>query len=179
MAIRLLLTPPVALGVPSMAVGRQNPVRIGRMEFAPPRGHGRTCSTSPPTIGPEAPPIEAAVVSLPIARPPRAAVSRALASQRERVRPCMRSQGPLTVYYRFVKKHASQKKAIREFLVDFEAERRDNRKRASTQPPAGDVDVELLTYDYLSRSPNDQTSCQRRYAILESRLIRFLKSSPT
>jgi hypothetical protein len=93
--------------------------------------------------------------------------------------PLLRSQGPLTVYYRFVKKHASQKKAIREFLVEFEAKRRDNRKRASTQPPAGDVDVELLTYDFLSRSPNDQTSCLRRYAILESRLIRFLKSSPT
>jgi hypothetical protein len=90
--------------------------------------------------------------------------------------PLLRSQGPLTVYYWFIKKHPSQRKTIREFLVAFEAKRRDNRKRASIQPPTGDIDVELLTFDFLSRSPNDQASCLRRYAILESRFEAFLGS---
>jgi hypothetical protein len=89
--------------------------------------------------------------------------------------PLLRSQGPLTVYYWFVKEHASEKKAIREFLVGFEARRRDNRKRASALPRPSDIDGELLTFDYLSRSPNDQASCIQRYTILESRFEAFLK----
>lgn len=90
--------------------------------------------------------------------------------------PLLRSQGPLTIYYWFVKKHASRKRKIRQFLVEFEAKRRDNRRRASTQPPTGDIDGELLTFDFMSRSPNDQTSCMRRYAILESRFEALLGS---
>jgi len=89
--------------------------------------------------------------------------------------PLLRSQGPITVYYWFVKKHASSKKAIRPFLVEFEGRRRENRKRAGAQPPTGDVDSELLTFDFFSRSPNDQASCLRRYAILESRFEAFPK----
>jgi hypothetical protein len=90
--------------------------------------------------------------------------------------PLLRSQGPLTIYYWFVKNHASRKKTIRQFLEDFEAKRRDNRKRASTQPPTGEIDGELLTFDFMSRSPNDQASCMRRYAILESRFESFAGS---
>ena len=90
--------------------------------------------------------------------------------------PLLRSQGPLTIYYRFVKEHPSRKKKIRQFLVEFEAKRRDNRRRAGTQPPTGDIDGELLTFDFMSRSPNDQASCMRRYAILESRFEGFLGS---
>jgi hypothetical protein len=88
----------------------------------------------------------------------------------------LRSQGPLTIYYWLVKKHAARKKKIRQFLVDFEFRRRDNRRRASTQPPTGIIDGELLTFDFMSRSPNDQASCMRRYAILESRFEAFLGS---
>lgn len=42
--------------------------------------------------------------------------------------PLLRSQGPLTVYYWLVKKNASSKKAIREFLVKFEGKRRGKPK---------------------------------------------------
>jgi hypothetical protein len=90
--------------------------------------------------------------------------------------PLLRSQGPLTIYYLFVKRHVSRRKLIREFLVEFEAKRLDNRKRAGTQPPTGYIDGELLTFDFMSRSPNDQTSCMRRFAILESRFETFLES---
>ena len=89
--------------------------------------------------------------------------------------PLLRSQGPLTIYYWFVKNHASRKRKIRKFLVEFEAMRRENRKRASSQPPEGEIDGELLHFDFMSRSPNDQTSCMRRYAILESRFEMFTR----
>ncbi len=92
--------------------------------------------------------------------------------------PLFRSQGPLTVYYWFVKEHAAQKKFIRKFLVEFEALRQANRKRAGAQPPPNDLDSELLSFDFLNRSPNDQASCIRRYAILESRFDAFLKQKP-
>lgn len=87
--------------------------------------------------------------------------------------PLLKSQGPLTVYYWFVRAHTRQKRLIREFLVEFEARRRDNRKRASATPQPVDIDGELLTFDYLSRSPNDQASCVQRFAILESRFQKF------
>jgi Protein of unknown function DUF262 len=90
--------------------------------------------------------------------------------------PLLRSQGPLTIYYWFVKNHNSRKRLFRKFLIKFEAKRRDNRKRASAQPPIGEIDGELLTFDFMSRSPNDQTSCMRRYAILESRFEAFVES---
>jgi Protein of unknown function DUF262 len=90
--------------------------------------------------------------------------------------PLLRSQGPLTVYYWFIKKHGSSRKIIREFFVEFEEKRRENRKTASAQPPTGNIDTELLTFDYLSRSPNDQASCLRRYAILEARFKPFVES---
>lgn len=92
--------------------------------------------------------------------------------------PLFRSQGPLTVYYWFVKEHAAETKFIRAFLADFDAKRQANRKRASAQPPPSDLDSELLNFDFLNRSPNDQASCVRRYAILESRFEVFLKQRP-
>jgi len=89
--------------------------------------------------------------------------------------PLLRSQGPLTVYYWFVKEHGQHKKLIRPFLVEFEAQRRDNRRRASTQPQPPDIDGDLLVYDYLSRSPNDQASCLQRYAMLDARFNAFVQ----
>jgi hypothetical protein len=92
--------------------------------------------------------------------------------------PLFKSQGPLTVYYWFVKHHADQKKFIRPFLADFEIKRQENRKRASLQPPPDNLDSELLNFDFLNRSPNDQASCTRRYAILETRFEKYLKEKP-
>jgi len=62
---------------------------------------------------------------------------------------------------------------IREFLVQFDAQRKENRKRAQEGKKA---DEELLRFDLLSRSINDQGSLTERYSILESRLQKFLAS---
>ena len=93
--------------------------------------------------------------------------------------PLLRSQGPLTVYYWFVKEHISKKKFIRPFLEEFDALRKENKKKTSMQPQPPNLDSELLNFEILNRSTNDQASCSKRYAILESRFESFLKRNPT
>jgi Protein of unknown function DUF262 len=81
------------------------------------------------------------------------------------------SQGPITLYYWFVKRHTDSREAIREFLVAFDAQRKENRKRVQEGKKA---DEELLRFDLLSRSINDQGSLTERFAILENRFQAFL-----
>ncbi len=81
------------------------------------------------------------------------------------------SQGPITLYYWFVKNHPDERAAIREFLVDFDAQRRANRKKVEEGQKANE---ELLRFDLLSRSINDQGSLTERYVILENRFQAFL-----
>ena len=87
--------------------------------------------------------------------------------------PLLSSQGPITLYYWFVKNHTEETPLIREFLVDFDKQRKENRKRVEAGKKA---DEELLRFDLLSRSINDQGSLTERYAILESRLLSFYRS---
>ena len=91
--------------------------------------------------------------------------------------PLLKSQGPLTVYYWFVKEHRQHRARIRDFLLQFDTLRQINRQRASEQPPPSNLDSELLSYDFLNRSPNDQASCIRRYAILEARFESYLSTA--
>ena len=75
------------------------------------------------------------------------------------------SQGLLTVYYWLVRNLAEQHRGIiREFLLEFERKRQENRDMAKTNPML--ADQELLLYDSLNRSTNDQRSLEGRYAIL-------------
>ena len=87
--------------------------------------------------------------------------------------PLLSSQGPLTLYYWFVKNHVEEEPMIREFLVSFDNQRRENRKRVEAGKKA---DEELLRFDLLSRSINDQGSLAERYSILESRFQSLLRS---
>jgi Protein of unknown function DUF262 len=85
--------------------------------------------------------------------------------------PLLRSQGPLTLYYWFVRNNIEHKELIREFLVRFESSRRENRQKVEDQRRA---DEELLRFDLMSRSVNDQGSLTERYRILEKRFRQFL-----
>ncbi len=83
--------------------------------------------------------------------------------------PLLSSQGALTVYYWLIKIMGDEyKDYIREFLVQFEKSRKDNRK-ISRQDPS-EADPELLLYDNYSRSTNDQISLEARFRILTDRL---------
>jgi hypothetical protein len=85
--------------------------------------------------------------------------------------PLLSSQGPVTLYYWLVRNHGTQQDALREFLVDFDAQRKANRKLTQDGKKA---DEELLRFEILSRSVNDQGSLAERYSILENRLQAFL-----
>jgi hypothetical protein len=87
----------------------------------------------------------------------------------------LRSQGPLTLYYWFVRNQPRERiSSIRDFLLYFEKARSDNRERANLPQPPSDIDHELLTFDLASRSPNDQASLVQMYAVLRHRFEEYL-----
>jgi hypothetical protein len=67
------------------------------------------------------------------------------------------------------------KSNIREFLVKFDRERLQNRRKLDENAEAGDE--ELLNFDIMSRSSNDLRSLSGRYEILKKRFDRFLKEN--
>jgi hypothetical protein len=86
--------------------------------------------------------------------------------------PLLKSEGPVTLYYWFIRNNREYADSIREFLVTFERDRVLNRK--TMKNASGRVSDELLNYDILSRSVNDKTSLVRRYRILVRRFLEFL-----
>jgi len=85
--------------------------------------------------------------------------------------PLLSSQGPITPYYWLVRNAKTGAEMIREFLVHFDQERRENRKS-----DAHDVDRLLLEYDIMNRATNDPGSLSGRYIVLVKRFREFLKS---
>ena len=63
----------------------------------------------------------------------------------------------------------------REFLNIFEKGRKANREKASDPSQAANVDNELMTFDRLNRSPDDERSHVDRYKILEKRFNAYLE----
>jgi len=84
--------------------------------------------------------------------------------------PVLSSQGSLPVYYWLIRTIGINNK-LREFLLRFEEDRKENRVRANTNPDY--ADKELLRYDVLNRSTNDQGSLQGRFDILLRRFKQY------
>jgi len=90
--------------------------------------------------------------------------------------PLLRSAGVFPVYYWFVRENnGSNDQHIREFLNFFEKTRKENRERASNPVTASTADSELLTFDRLNRSTDDERSHLERYRILAKRFKEYLK----
>jgi hypothetical protein len=80
------------------------------------------------------------------------------------------SAGILPVYYWFVRSvDDTDFSIVREFLVNFENERKENRRLVSEAPTSRRVDQELLEFDNFNRSTNDQQSHDGRFKILKRR----------
>ncbi len=84
------------------------------------------------------------------------------------------SEGDIPLYY-WIVKTIGPKSDLREFLVTFERDRARNRALAGTDPIS--ADQELLKYDLLRRSINDQGSYIQRYEILIKLYKIFTKTS--
>lgn len=103
---------------------------------------------------------------------------RAVAGRMQRVfvsrDPLLRTQGPLVPYYWFVRTvPVKQHRLVRPFLIRFEDLRAANRKLARDIRTVASADPELLRYDALNRSINDQGSIEGRYEILLERFREF------
>jgi len=86
------------------------------------------------------------------------------------------SSGIVPVYYWLVRNQNQEKYPfLREFLVRFEEERNNNRRLNQEPPESRNIDQNLLDYDTLNRSANDQRSHERRFRILENRFQDHLK----
>jgi hypothetical protein len=78
------------------------------------------------------------------------------------------SAGVLPVYYWFVRSLKESKyTSVRDFLVRFEDQRKENRQKAASG--TGRIDRELVEYDQFNRSTNDLSSHLGRVAILQRR----------
>ena len=91
--------------------------------------------------------------------------------------PLLSSAGQIPVYYWFLRRRSeSEYPFVREFLVRFEAERRNNRALVKSNPTDKSIDRELVEYDQFNRNTNDLASHEGRIRILETRFGPFLKT---
>jgi hypothetical protein len=92
--------------------------------------------------------------------------------------PLLRSAGVFPVYYWFVRENdSSHDQHIREFLNLFEKTRKENREKASNPDTASAADNELLTFDRLNRSTDDERSHLTRHRILANRFKAYWKGA--
>jgi len=88
--------------------------------------------------------------------------------------PLLSSQGPVPLYYWFIRTYGAESD-IREFLAAFDLERKQNRRRAEENPDS--ADQQLLSFELLNRSVNDQASYTKRFEILSQKYADFRKKS--
>jgi len=88
------------------------------------------------------------------------------------------SAGTIPVYYWFVRSvPLKQQRLIRQFLIEFEEARKENRRLSNEQPQSRDVDRKLVDFDNFNRSTNDQGSHVGRFEILQTRFSEYVKAS--
>jgi len=89
------------------------------------------------------------------------------------------SAGVFPVYYWFIRNGDENKyHRVREFLVKFEADRRDNRQRVAENPNSKKIDPLLTRYNRFNRSPDDAESYRVRYTILNQRFQKAIAKAP-
>jgi hypothetical protein len=86
------------------------------------------------------------------------------------------SAGQVPLFYWLVRNHSeTDDQFMREFLVNFERQRKDNRNLVESNPQDHKIDRRLLEYDQFNRNTNDLASHKGRIRILEERLETFLQ----
>ena len=92
--------------------------------------------------------------------------------------PLLGSAGVFPVFYWLIRQiDPNDDKYVREFLNSFEKKRRENRDRATNPSSQADVDNELMTFDRLNRSTDDERSHAERYRILAERFKAYVQAS--
>ncbi len=87
------------------------------------------------------------------------------------------SAGILPVYYWFVRSVNENKYSyIREFLNEFEKERRNNRKLVREEPDSPNIKSVFVEYDNYNRSTNNYQSHSERFRIIKSSFSSFFST---
>ncbi len=87
------------------------------------------------------------------------------------------SAGAVPVYYWLVRAVPTKtQRFVRQFLIEFEDARRQNRTLSSENPQSSKIDRELVEFDNFNRSTNDQASHEWRFRILHSRFNAYAKA---
>lgn len=93
------------------------------------------------------------------------------------------SSGTVPVYYWFVRAVPTKsQRFVRQFLIEMDEERKQNRRLSSEDPQSREIDRQLLDFDNFNRSTNDQASHDGRFRILQERFTKYVKrasSSPS
>jgi hypothetical protein len=88
------------------------------------------------------------------------------------------SAGTVPVYCWFVRSVSERShRFVREFLIEFEDARRDNRRLISSEPQSHRIDQELIDFDNFNRSTNDEASHAGRFRILQDRFSAYVRST--
>lgn len=89
------------------------------------------------------------------------------------------SAGTVPVFYWFVRDvQTKSQRFVRQFLIEFEEARKQNRLLSSKKPQDPKIDPELIEFDNFNRSTNDQASHAGRFRILDSRFKKYVKLQP-
>ena len=92
--------------------------------------------------------------------------------------PLLRSAGVFPVFYWFIREAGfKDERYVREFLNEFEKKRKDNREIANGSSSGVKLDDELMTFDRLNRSTDDQRSYEERHRILVKRFKDYLQKA--
>lgn len=87
------------------------------------------------------------------------------------------SSGSIPVYYWFVRSVPEKSnRFVRQFLIEFEDARRENRRLSSSTRQSREIDRELIDFDNFNRSTNDQASHIGRSEILARRFSQYVES---
>ncbi len=85
------------------------------------------------------------------------------------------SAGTVPVYYWFVRSAAvKSQQLIRQFLIEFEMRRKENRELNNEDPGSRSIDHKLIEFDNFNRSTNDQASHVGRYEILRAKFSEYI-----
>lgn len=89
--------------------------------------------------------------------------------------PLLSSAGVFPVYFWLVRNSDEKNNhLLREFLVQFDADRRENRLLMAETPESGKIDPELNKFDRYNRSTDDSESHRVRYTILKKRFDQLI-----
>jgi hypothetical protein len=90
------------------------------------------------------------------------------------------SSGTVPVYYWFVRSvPVNSQRFIRQFLIEFDEARRQNRLLSSENPKSPKVDLLLIDFDNFNRNTNDQSSHEGRFKILRDGFHKYVKGMST